>query len=137
MGIPNQAKSDLTVEDLKVYEQQVAKQKEQEKQAALLQRAESLVGQRIGSCVLGVRYLTGVGRDQVSGAAKTTKTNSTTPSVGAIIVTNESWWGHVGVVLKIEGDRVYIWETNYRWNGKASTRWISTKDKKIKGYKII
>lgn len=62
--------------------------------------------------------------------AKTGKT----PKKGAIIVTSESWYGHVGIVTKVSGSSVTISEMNYRGWGKVSTRTISTKSRVIKGY---
>jgi surface antigen len=56
------------------------------------------------------------------------------PAKGAIIVTNESWWGHVGVVESVQGDKVTISEMNYAGYGKVSTRTISNKSGVIKGY---
>ena len=62
--------------------------------------------------------------------AKTGKT----PKVGSIIVTSESWYGHVGIVTKVNGDKVTIKEMNYAGFAKESSRTISAKNKVIKGY---
>lgn len=56
------------------------------------------------------------------------------PKAGAIIVTSESWWGHVGIVEKISGNNVTISEMNYRGWGKRSTRTIAANSRVIKGY---
>lgn len=56
------------------------------------------------------------------------------PKAGAIIVTNESWYGHVGIVTKVKGDSVTITEMNYAGFGKVSSRTISAKSRVIKGY---
>ncbi len=57
-----------------------------------------------------------------------------TPKVGAIIVTAESWWGHVGIVESVKGGSVTISEMNYaRW-GKTNRRTLSTGSRAIKGY---
>lgn len=57
-----------------------------------------------------------------------------TPRVGSIIVTAESWWGHVGVVESVSGGSVTISEMNYdRW-GKVNRRTLSTSSRVIKGY---
>lgn len=54
--------------------------------------------------------------------------------VGAIIVTAESWWGHVGIVEKVSGGSVTISEMNYdRW-GKVDRRTLSAGSRVIKGY---
>ena len=57
-----------------------------------------------------------------------------TPKKGAIIVTNESWYGHVGIVTNVSGDSVTIKEMNYAGFAKVSTRTISAKNRVIKGY---
>ncbi len=57
-----------------------------------------------------------------------------TPRVGAIIVTAESWWGHVGIVEGVSGDSVTISEMNYaRW-GKVDHRTLAVSSRVIKGY---
>lgn len=53
---------------------------------------------------------------------------------GAIIVTSESWYGHVGIVTKVSGNSITIKEMNYRGWGKVSSRTISAKNRVIKGY---
>jgi surface antigen/transposase-like protein len=56
------------------------------------------------------------------------------PAKGAIIVTSESWWGHVGVVESVQGDKVTISEMNYNGYGVVSKRTISNSSGVIKGY---
>ncbi len=56
------------------------------------------------------------------------------PKEGAIIVTSESWYGHVGIVTKVKGNSVSIREMNYAGFGKVSSRTISAKSRVIKGY---
>lgn len=56
------------------------------------------------------------------------------PAVGAILVTSESWWGHVAVVESVQGDRVTIAEMNYAGFGIESRRTISNSSGVIKGY---
>lgn len=56
------------------------------------------------------------------------------PAVGAILVTNESWWGHVAYVEAVNGDSVTISEMNYVGFGIASTRTISNSNGVILGY---
>lgn len=58
-----------------------------------------------------------------------------TPKPGAIIVTNESWWGHVGIVESVNGDgTITISEQNYKGYGVVSGRTLSAGDRRIKGY---
>jgi surface antigen len=57
-----------------------------------------------------------------------------TPRVGSIIVTSESWWGHVGIVEKVSGDQVTISEMNYKGWAKKNTRTLSAKARVVKGF---
>jgi surface antigen len=56
------------------------------------------------------------------------------PAVGSIMVTNESWWGHVAYVEAVHGDRVTVSEMNYAGYGVKSTRTVSNSSGVIKGY---
>lgn len=56
------------------------------------------------------------------------------PAVGAIMVTNESWYGHVTYVEAVNGDSVTISEMNYLGVGIESTRTISNSNSIILGY---
>lgn len=56
------------------------------------------------------------------------------PKEGAIIVTSESWYGHVGIVTKVKGNSVSIREMNYAGFGRVSSRTISVNSRVIKGY---
>jgi len=57
-----------------------------------------------------------------------------TPQPGAIIVTRESWWGHVGYVEKVSGNKVLISEMNKVGWGRISQRWIDNRSSIIKCY---
>lgn len=56
------------------------------------------------------------------------------PRKGAIMVSSESWWGHVAVVEKVGKGTITVSEMNYRGWAKVSRRTISTKSRAIKGY---
>lgn len=56
------------------------------------------------------------------------------PKKGAIVVTSESWYGHVAIVEKVSGGNITISEMNYAGWGKVSRRTISAKSRVIKGY---
>lgn len=56
------------------------------------------------------------------------------PKIGSIMVTSESWYGHVAIVTKIKGDKVTISEMNYKGFAVKSSRTISAKSRVIKGY---
>lgn len=56
------------------------------------------------------------------------------PKVGAVIVTNESRWGHVGFVEAIGNDSIIISEMNYTGFNRISYRTLSRSSRVIKGY---
>jgi LysM repeat protein len=63
--------------------------------------------------------------------AKTGKT----PKVGSIIVTSESWYGHVGIVEKVHSNgNITISEMNYKGFAVTNKRTLSSKSRVIKGY---
>ena len=63
--------------------------------------------------------------------AKTGKT----PKVGSILVTSESWYGHVAIVESVNGNgTITIKEMNYKGFAVASKRTLSTSSRVIKGY---
>lgn len=57
-----------------------------------------------------------------------------TPRVGSIMVTSESWWGHVAIVESVSGDQITVSEMNYRGWAKKSFRTLSSKSRVIKGF---
>lgn len=77
-----------------------------------------------------------------SGHAKSWLTNAraygrqtgATPRVGSIIVTRESWYGHVGYVEAVNNGWVTFSEMNHVGWGVKSVRTISASDWKIRGY---
>jgi surface antigen len=57
-----------------------------------------------------------------------------TPETGSIMVTNESWAGHVTYVEKVEDNKIYVSEMNFvHWN-KTNSRTIDINSPIIKGY---
>lgn len=56
------------------------------------------------------------------------------PRVGAIMVSSESWWGHVAIVESVSGNSFTISEMNYKGWAKASKRTMSTSNRVIKGF---
>lgn len=57
------------------------------------------------------------------------------PAVGSIMVTSESWWGHVAYVEAVNGNMVTVSEMNYAGWGVVSTRTIDvTRFGSLKGF---
>jgi len=60
---------------------------------------------------------------------------SNTPAVGSIVATTDnSRYGHVAYVEKVENGRIFVSEMNYKGFGIVNTRWINTNSRTIKGY---
>ncbi len=57
-----------------------------------------------------------------------------TPKKGSIMVTSESWYGHVAIVTKVSGNSITVREMNYKGFGVESTRTLSASSRVIKGY---
>lgn len=70
----------------------------------------------------------------LSNARASGKATGRAPKAGAIIVTGESRWGHVGIVEKVNGNSVTISEMNYAGFGKKSTRTINANSRIVKGF---
>lgn len=57
-----------------------------------------------------------------------------TPQVGSIMVSSESWWGHVAIVEKVSGGTITVAEMNYKGWAKVDRRVIDASSRIIKGY---
>lgn len=57
-----------------------------------------------------------------------------TPTVGSIMVSSESWWGHVALVTSVSADSFTVSEMNYKGWAKKSTRTIAKGSRVIKGF---
>lgn len=117
-----------------------AKEQEQEWSRQLVSHARTLEGKRTGQCVVALRVYFGVPRSEVQGMAKSTKINSPTGKVGAIVVFKRmSWAGHVAIQITpidSQGNFQYF-DSNGNWNQRGAIRTINIADKKISGYRII
>lgn len=106
----------------------------------LVAYAKTLEGKNTGECVLALRKYFGIPRSEVSGMAKSTKINSQTGKVGAIVVFKKlSWAGHVGIQITpvdSTGNFQYF-DSNGSWGKIGKIRTINISDKKISGYRII
>jgi surface antigen len=57
-----------------------------------------------------------------------------TPRVGAIMVSSESWWGHVGIVESVSGSTFTVSEMNYKAWAKKDIRTIAIGERVIRGF---
>lgn len=83
------------------------------------------------SCVTFVKRLTGY--DKSVGTAKNWPINTKTPTVGGVVVTNESPSGHVAYIMGVNGNLLTVKEANWV-HCKLTTRTINTDDRIIKGF---
>lgn len=128
------AKDDyLTYDQLKAYEEN---RQEQEWSNQLVAYSKTLVGKKTGQCVVAIRQYFGVPRDQVQGMAKSTKPNTQTAKVGSIIILKMSKVGHVGIVIKVDGELVTYFDSNGDWRQRGAIRTIIKSDRRIAGYRI-
>lgn len=86
------------------------------------------------NCVLFAKDYLGI--TETLGVAKYIKPDSKEPKVGSMILLNEGPLGHVGVVLDIYEDEVWIVEANFR-KCNITYRALQTNDPRIRGYKYI
>ncbi len=71
----------------------------------------------------------------ISSAQNQGYSTGSTPTPGALIVTGESWYGHVGYVESVNPDgSANISEMNYNGWGTVSTRTINAGNPVVKGY---
>lgn len=56
------------------------------------------------------------------------------PKVGSIMVTSESWWGHVAIVESVSGNSFTVSEMNYKGFAKKSYRTVNVGNRVIKGF---
>lgn len=86
---------------------------------------------RYCSCVLAVKAWTGY--SQSVGAARYWPKNTNTPTVGGVVITNESSAGHVGYILVVNNDTFTFKEWNYV-GCSYTERTFSIYDKRIIGF---
>lgn len=123
----------LTYDELKAYQQ---KQEEQQWSAQLVAYSQTLVGKRTGQCVTSLRQYFGISKNEVQGLAKSTKPNTQSPKVGSIIILKMSRAGHVGIVIKVDGELVTYFDSNGSWTQRGAIRTILINDRRISGYRI-
>jgi len=70
----------------------------------------------------------------LSSAARSGYSTGSTPAVGAIVVTSESWWGHVAYVESVSGGNITIAEMNAKGWGVTSRRTLSAYGGVVRGY---
>lgn len=132
----------LTYDQLKAYENQKQEQErikaDKEWSNQLVAYSKTLVGKRTGTCVLAIRHYFGISKSEVQGLAKYTKANTQRPQVGSVIIfKNLSKWGHVGIVIAVDGELVTYFDSNGNLNNRGAIRTIINGDRRISGYRIV
>lgn len=85
------------------------------------------------SCVSYARYIRGVDVGSI-GVARNHPVNAQVPTVGAYVVTYESWAGHLGVVTGVTDTHIIISEANYVRCTVTKGRMLPIDSPLIKGY---
>lgn len=70
----------------------------------------------------------------LSSASRAGYQTGSTPAVGSIVVTSESWWGHVAYVESVNGGEITISEMNAKGWGVTSRRTLPAKGGVVRGY---
>jgi len=76
----------------------------------------------------------GNARSWLSSAKRAGYSTGSEPVVGAIVQTNESYWGHVAIVTDVDDDTITIAEMNAVGWGKVSRRRLPAYGGVVKGY---
>ncbi|MDO8443881.1 MAG: CHAP domain-containing protein, partial [bacterium] len=76
----------------------------------------------------------GNGGQWLNSAQRAGYSTGSTPVPGAIMVSSESFWGHVAYVESVDGDEFTIVEMNARGWGVTSRRTKNKNDRVIKGF---
>lgn len=86
-----------------------------------------------GQCVNWVKYITGL---NYPGNAKdwVQYINSDKPVVGSVVVLNVGKWGHIGVVVKVEGNTVTVRSRNWLGLYIVSDDEFDINDNRLTGY---
>lgn len=70
----------------------------------------------------------------LSSAQRSGYATGSAPAVGAIVVTSESWMGHVAYVESVSGNMITVSEMNYKGWGLVSRRTIPAHSGVVRGY---
>ncbi|MFA4996307.1 MAG: CHAP domain-containing protein [Patescibacteria group bacterium] len=76
----------------------------------------------------------GDAKNWLNSATRAGYQTGSTPAVGAIVVTRESWWGHVAYVESVNGNEITISEMNAKGWGVTSRRTLSASGGVVRGY---
>lgn len=80
----------------------------------------------------------GNAKDWLANAAAVGVPTGDDPSVGSIIVFHgrgyNRYYGHVGIVVDIDGDDIIVKDMNFRRINEVTIRRVSSDDAAIKGY---
>lgn len=76
----------------------------------------------------------GDAKQWIGSASRAGYQTGTEPTPGSIVVTSESWWGHVAYVESVNGDEFTISEMNAKGWGVTSQRTLSARDRAVRGF---
>jgi len=76
----------------------------------------------------------GNAKSWLSSASRNGMATGSSPAVGAIVVTSESWWGHVAYVESVSNGYITISEMNYNGWGVVNRRTLPANGGAVRGY---
>ena len=76
----------------------------------------------------------GDAKNWLNSAKRAGYATGSSPVAGAIMVSSESWWGHVAYVESVDGDQFTVSEMNYKGWGITSRRTVSIDNDNIRGF---
>lgn len=95
----------------------------------------SKAGSHGGQCVTFIQNLFKKYNTEFRGRAVDIQPNEDSPAVGRVVLTNESYVGHVAAILAIEGDYLVLAESNYGMDEKVTVgRKLDRNSEVIRGY---
>lgn len=134
---PNIALSEETPNLQAEFKQEWVRYEQQQLSDQLTSRAYAFKGRYGGACVSFARAFLGVEKSEIPSVARDLEVNQRQPDIGFVIKTSESVWGHVGVIIQIDGNMLTVVESNYTWNGIVGIRQLNAQDSRILGYRKI
>lgn len=84
--------------------------------------------------IFNLPNLMGNGNQYLASARAYGMATGSVPRNYSIIQTNESWYGHVGVVVEVSATTITIQDMNYAGEGVITRRTLSVNDPRIVGY---
>ena len=94
----------------KEYQEELILEKRKSQVGAILEKTPDMFG---SNCVSFVRARKFIPQRLLTLSDKKSIINTTEPQVGAVVITQESWYGHLSLVVEVKEDTIVIEDGNY------------------------